>query len=326
MINKKIFFILILTTTIFCIGKVGTAVYRWAEIETGTRAVAMAGSQVASGNGVYAIPYNPASLGFVGNNTEIYVSKASYLAGTSHNTIAFGTGDGSDFFGAHLYYFDSGEMQETTEIDGGITGQGFKFTGFVARLTYTKQLTDRLKLGGTFKYFNEQTTSADLSMSSVAFDIGSNFDTGISGMTLGMCISNLGPDARYEGVGLDVPGEDDQQNKTEYFPIPLTFRVGLMNNIMGPDPEMSAIHNPNHRLTVSMDAINPLDYDLGGSLGMEYSWNETVFVRGGYHLNHDTAGLAAGFGVLYNGIALDFGWADYAILENTWQLGLSFTY
>jgi len=43
-------------------------------------------------------------------------------------------------------------------------------------------------------------------------------------------------------------------------------------------------------------------------------------------LNHDTAGLSAGFGVLYNGIALDFGWADYSILENTWQLGLSFNY
>ena len=90
----------------------------------------------------------------------------------------------SDYVGIHLYYFDSGEMKETTEIDGGYTGQGFKFKGFVTRLTYTKQLTDRLKLGGNFKYINEQTTSADLSMSSVAFDIGSNFDTGIFGNIL----------------------------------------------------------------------------------------------------------------------------------------------
>ena len=325
MINKKIFFILILTTTIFSTPKVGTAIYRWAEIETGARAIAMAGSQVASGNGVYAIPYNPANLGFV-NGSEIYVSKAGYLAGTSHNTLAYGQQvTPSDYVGVHLYYFDSGEMQETTEIDGGVTGQGFKFLGFVTRLTYTKQLTDRLKLGGNFKYIYEETTSADLSMSSVAFDIGSNFDTGIYGMVLGMCISNLGPDARYEGGGLDSPGEDEQQKKTDSFPIPLTFRVGLMNNIVGSD-EKSAIVIPNHRLTVSMDAINPLDYDLGGSLGMEYAWNELFFVRGGYHLNHDTAGLTAGFGVLYNGIALDFGWADYAILENTWQLGLSFSY
>lgn len=325
MMNKKIFFILILTAAIFSNVKVGTAVYRWAEIETGARAIGMAGSQAASGNGVYAIPYNPASLGFI-NGTEIYISKASYLAGTSHNTIAFGSQlTPSDYVGVHLYYFDSGEMQETTEIDGGVTGQGFKFTGFVTRLTYTKQLTDRLKLGGNFKYIREETTSADLSMSSVAFDIGSNFDTGIYGMVLGMCISNLGPDARYMGTGLDVPGADDQQNKTEPFPIPLTFRVGLMNNIVGSD-DNSVFVIPDHRFTVSMDATNPLDYQLGGSIGMEYSWNEMFFMRGGYHLNHDTAGLSAGFGMLYNGIALDFGWADYAILENTWQLGLSFNY
>ena len=106
MINKKIFFILILTTTIFSTGKVGTAVYRWAEIETGARAIAMAGSQVASGNGVYAVPYNPANLGFI-DGSEIYVSKAGYLAGTSHNTLAYGQQvTPSDYVGVHLYYFD----------------------------------------------------------------------------------------------------------------------------------------------------------------------------------------------------------------------------
>ena len=325
MINKRIFFLILLSTTILAASKVGTAVYRWAEIETGARAIGMAGSQVASGSGISAIAYNPASLGFI-NGNQIYVSKSSYLAGTSHNTLAFGTAiSPSDFVGAHLYYFDSGEMMETTEIDPEGTGQGFKFTGLLLRLSYTKQLTDRLKLGGTFKYFNEKTTSADLSMSSVAFDIGSNFDTGIFGMVLGMCISNLGPDARYSGVGLDVQQEDDQQKKTEYFPIPLTFRVGIMNNIIGSD-DKSAYMMPGHRLTVSMDAINPLDYKLNGSFGMEYAWKELIFARLGSHLNHDTAGISAGFGIMYNNFAIDFGWADYEILENTWQLGLSFDF
>jgi len=325
MINKKIFFLLLLSSSLLATAKVGTAVYRWAEIETGARAIGMAGSQVASGVGVSAIAYNPASLGFIDGN-QIYVSKSSYLAGTSHNTIAFGTAiTSSDYVGVHLYYFDSGNMMETTEIDPEGTGQNFKFTGLLLRTTYTKQLTDRLKLGGTFKYFNEKTTSADLSMSSVAFDIGSNFDTGIFGMVLGMCISNLGPDARYTGVGLDVQNEDDQQKKTEYFPIPLTFRVGIMNNIIGSDKN-SVVNMPGHRLTLSMDAINPLDYQLNGSLGFEYSWKELIFARFGSHLNHDTAGISAGFGLLYNNIALDFGWANYDILENTWQLGLSFDF
>ena len=163
-------------------------------------------------------------------------------------------------------------------------------------------------------------------MISVAFDIGSSFDTFLNfGMVLGMCISNLGPDARYSGVGLDVQEEDDQQNKTDYFPIPLTFRVGIMNNIIGSD-EKSPYMMPGHRLTFLWMQSIPLDYKLNGSFGMEYAWKEMVFARFGSHLNHDTAGISAGFGIMYNNFAIDFGWADYAILENTWQLGLSFDF
>ena len=150
MITRKILLMLTFLTFIFCGGKVGTSIFRWAEIETGTRAVGMAGSQVASGNGVYAIPYNPANLGFV-EKSQIFVSKADYLAGTSHNTIAYGTKvSPSDYVGVHLYYFDSGSMDETNEE--GPTGQTFKYTGLAARIAYARQMTDRLKLGANFKF------------------------------------------------------------------------------------------------------------------------------------------------------------------------------
>ena len=123
MIIKKILLIMTLVSVIFCGGKVGTSIFRWAEIETGTRAVGMAGSQVASGNGVYAIPYNPASLGFV-EKSQIFISKADYLAGISHNTIAYGAKiTPSDFIGVHLYYLDSGSMEETNE--DGLSGGDF---------------------------------------------------------------------------------------------------------------------------------------------------------------------------------------------------------
>ena len=231
MIAKKILLITTLVSFIFCEDNAGTAIFRWAEIETGTRAVGMAGSQVASGNSVSAIPYNPASLGFV-EKSQIFVSKASYLAGISHNTIAYGTKvSPSDFVGVHLYYLDSGNMPEADE--DGLTGQNFKFTGLALRVAYAKQMTDRLKLGGTLKFLRESTTSADLTMSSVGFDIGSNFDTGIFGMTLGMCISGFGPEGRYIGDGLDIIDGDteDTQMETQYFPMPLTFRVGLKNDV-----------------------------------------------------------------------------------------------
>ena len=105
----------------------------------------------------------------------------------------------------------------------------------------------------------------------------------------------------------------------------LTFRVGLMNHIISSDSSSPVVMD-DHRLSASIDAINPLDYDLNGSFGLEYAWNEMVFARFGSHLNHDTAGISFGFGLTYNKISLDFGYADYAILENTWQAGLSFEF
>ena len=83
MIAKKILLITTLVSFIFCEDNAGTAIFRWAEIETGTRAVGMAGSQVASGNSVSAIPYNPASLGFV-EKSQIFVSGCIFVVLLMH--------------------------------------------------------------------------------------------------------------------------------------------------------------------------------------------------------------------------------------------------
>ena len=324
MITRKILFTFLLLTFAFSGAKVGTSIFRWAEIETGTRAIGMAGSQVASGNDISALPYNPASICFIKKN-EIFSSSSSYLAGTKHYTMAYGTKvTSSDFVGVHLFIFDSGDMPEAVAIEGqeSLTGKMFKFQGLAARLSYGRQMTDRLNLGATFKVLNESVTSADLNMTGIGFDIGSNFDTGIYGMVLGMCISNFGPEARYMGDGLDVPASDegesqDEQRKTESHPMPLTFRVGLENKIL---------ENDVHNLTVSVDAINPLDYDLYGTMGAEYSFNNLAFARLGIHLGHDTAGISFGGGVDYQNFTIDFAVSSYDILETHTQFGLGYKF
>ena len=234
---RKILLILTLTSFILCSNNAGTAMFRWGEIETGTRALGMAGSQVASGQGISSLPYNPVNIAFT-HKSEVFISKSAYLVNTSHNTIAYATKlTPSDYLGVHLYYFDSGEMNETTEQANGETGQKFKYLGLILRTAYAKQLTDRLKLGVTVKFIRENTTSADLSSTSLALDFGSNFNTGLFGGTvLGMSITNIGPDARYVGSGLDiVPMDDDlpseEQKKTEYFPVfILVIRSKIIKN------------------------------------------------------------------------------------------------
>ena len=99
--------------------------------------------------------------------------------------------------------------------------------------------------------------------------------------------------------------------------MPLTFRVGLKNAVL--DDDM-------HKVTLSADAINPLDYDLYGTMGAEYSYMGLGFIRLGCHLGHDTAGFSIGAGIEYENFTIDAAYSNYDILENHTQFGLGYKF
>lgn len=299
--------------------KVATTAGNWLKLETGARGVGMAGAMVAAGTGVSAITYNPASIGFV-KGSELYYSKTNYLAGISHSSMAYGTQvTPTDFIAFHLFSFNSGKMDVTNAFFPDGTGEEFDVTGLSLRGTYAKILTDRLKFGVSIKYIRE--TIYTTAMQTFAIDLGSNFDTGIYGIILGMSVTNFGPDVQFSGEGLeqqvaDTLSVDGTLSKlTDEFPIPMSFRLGIKKDVF---------NNSIHKLTVAMDGVNPIDYVVTGNVGLEYSWLETAYVRGGTHLNHDTASFTMGAGIKIGNIFVDYAYANYGILENTNQFGLRF--
>ena len=302
--------------------KVATSAANWLKLESGAPGIGMGGSQTASGIGVSAIPYNPSSLTFIDTEQEVYYSKVNYLAGISHNTIAYGRKmTFSDYVGIHLFYLDSGPIGVTTLDEPNGTGEDYRVTNYALRLVYAKILTDRLRIGGCIKYIREDIYT--MYMQTILLDIGSNFDTGIYGIMLGMSVSNFGPDVQFHGEGLEVqvPPEIDSDEtvlrRTQKFPVPLVFRLGLKKDILG------AEEGSTHRLIASIDGINPIDYVLNWSVGAEYAWRDMVFVRSGTHLGHDTAGFSLGGGVKWNYISVDYAYVNYGILEATHQFGIS---
>ena len=301
--------------------KVATSAANWLKIESGVRGISMGGSQVACGTGVSGVFYNPASIAFI-DRSEAYFSKSSFYAGITHNTLGYGTRlTPTDYFGLHLFYLNSGDMDVTTVPSPNGTGETFNVLDISLRLIYGKHLTDRLRIGGSIKYIREEIYTT--SMQSFVFDLGSNFNTGIYGIILGMSVSNFGPDVQFQGEGLQVEVESSedisgyQQKITKKFSVPLVFRLGIQKDIIGEDQVGE------ERLTVSIDAINPIDYTVYAGLGVEYSWRDMAFVRGGTHLFHDTAGLSFGAGVKWQIISLDYAYLNYGILEETHQFGIS---
>ena len=73
-------------------------------------------------------------------------------------------------------------------------------------------------------------------------------------------------------------------------------------------------------------ALNPLDYDLYGTFGAEYSFSNMAFARFGSHLGHDTAGVSVGGGINYKNFTIDFAWSNYDILESHTQFGLGYKF
>merc|ERR1739841_231358 len=108
-------------------------------------------------------------------------------------------------------------------------------------------------------------------MQTISYDIGSNFQTGIYGTNLGMSITNFGPEIQYKGEDLSVQVADtvdvdgSLQRITDKFPLPLTFRLGVENTVLG--PEGSFMKNENQTFTISMDGIKSNDYVVYGSMG-----------------------------------------------------------
>ena len=302
--------------------KVSTSAANWLKIESGVRGIAMAGAQAAAGRGLSGVYYNPASIAYI-ESSEAYFSKSQYLAGITHNTLAYGRRlTPTDYFGLHLFYLNSGDMEVTTVPSPDGTGEYFNVLDVSLRFVYGKQLTDRLRVGGSVKYIREEIYTTF--MQSFVFDLGSNFNTGIYGIILGMSVSNFGPDVQFQGEGLqvEVDPEDDisgyQQKITKKFSLPLVFRLGLQKDL-----ELKGLLGSMHGLSVAMDAINPIDYTVHGGLGVEYSWNEMLFARGGLRWGHDTAGLSLGAGAKWKIISVDAAYVNYGILEETLQFGIS---
>ena len=312
--------------------RVATSAANWLKIETGTKAIGMGGAYTAVGGGIVGVPYNPASLTFV-KNQEGFLSTTEYFAGITHNVLGYATNmSGVDFASVHIFFLDSGSMPVTTETYNTSVGTGetFSFTALCLRATYGKIITNRLRIGFTGKYIREQIYTTF--MESFAFDIGSNFDTGLYGFKLGMSISNLGPEVKYEGEGLEFECDDTPseicQHTTESFILPMTFRLGFSNEIIG--PESAFIKSKNHNLLIAFDAINPIDYTLYGCVGMQYSLMDMFFLRAGTHLAHDTADFSVGLGLELDirnyKFGMDYAYVNYGVLDETHQFGLNFAF
>jgi len=258
--------------------KAGINAAAFLKVGVGARQVGM-GSAVTSTNGdVTNIFWNPAGSALNKDLAEVSFTHNSWIGGLTQNAVAasynlqgIGTiGLGVMTFGisgipADRDIYPGNTVLQGLQIDQA-TADTYDYMDMLVQLTYSTYVMDRLTLGASVKFINEKID--DQNASAIGFDLGSVYNIGIYNWNIGAHISNLGSDIKFYDYAS---------------PIPLTFSMGT---------SITPIHIGENAVTVALDAVKPQDGQQYYYTGLEYNYNNMIFLRGGWKLNYSYLGLA----------------------------------
>ena len=300
--------------------KVGTASAQFLTIGVGARAMGLGGSFTALANDVSTLYWNPAGLTNL-HGFSFAVAHTEWFANISHDFagIVYPLSS-SDVVALSVIGLNTGEQEVTTVTQPEGTGIFYDVSDLAIGLSYARALTDRFTVGVTVKYIQQDLYNE--SANTFAVDIGTFLRTGFHDLIIAMNMSNFGGSMQLEGRDLititdinnQVSGNynPDALLKTEPWPLPLIFRVGVaMDFVGGNDP---IVQSESSRFTLAIDGVHPNDNTEKINIGGEYAWNENVFARLGYKINYDVEKWAFGVGLKFNIGGNEVGF-DYALID-----------
>ncbi len=312
--------------------KTGTTAAPFLKIGVGSRAIGMGGAFTATANDISAMYWNPAGLAGI-NGNEATFNHVSWLADVRYDFAAaaisladFGT------LGVFVDILTMDEMDvRTIEMPEG-TGERFTAGGMAIGLSYARSLTDQFSIGFNTKYIRENLWH--MSSTSFGIDVGVLYKIAIlNEFRLGANIANFGPKMKLEGrdnlyviqVGSAEGNQVNSDIQLESFDLPLLFRVGVAADV---------VKEETARLTLALDAVHPNDNTGYLNTGLEFAWNEILFVRGGWKslFERDTEQrwtLGAGINyTMLQGVSLkiDYAYQDFGRLASVhyFSVGLKF--
>jgi hypothetical protein len=258
--------------------KAGINAAAFLKVGVGARQIGM-GSAVTSLNGdVTNVFWNPAGVAMKDDKAQVSFTYNSWIGGLTQNALAAGyklegigtIGIGVMTFGmsgipADRDVYPGNAILQALQIDQS-TSDTYDYMDLLAQVTYSTYVMDRLALGASVKLIHEKID--DMNASAIGFDLGSVYNIGLLDWNIGARINNLGSDIKF----YDYPS-----------PIPLTFSMGT---------SMTPIRVGANAITFAIDAVKPQDGQQYYYTGMEYNYNNMIFLRGGWKLNYSYLGMA----------------------------------
>ena len=319
------------------VNKVGTTAANFLKLEVGARAVSLAGAFTALANDATALYWNPAGIAYSDHFSATY-SNTNLYADIRHQFVGFIFPYYTNFFGVSFNYVDIGKIERTTEFEPDGTGLFFQNFSMSVAVSYARMLTDRITFGVSGKYVHEQIWQEKAD--GLAGDIGLIFTPGLSGLRLGMSITNFGPNMAMNEGPLqtfyyaplpDQPGTGNRNLEAKLevldYALPISFQMGVALDLAG--PKSVFMQNPSNRISFILEVNDSFDNPMRAKWALEYEWRKILALRTGYKQNYDLAEFTWGGGINIpiRGMKLrfDYGMAQYGDLGNihvtTIQLG-----
>ena len=264
--------------------RAGISTAQFLKIGVGGRASAMGDAFVAIADDASALYWNPAGLTQFKQH-QIIFSHNRWVVDINHDFIGGVYHlDESNSFGIGFTALTMQKMKVTTEFAPFGTGEYFGFSDIAIALTYSRKMTDQFSFGGTVRYIEE--TLDKLKMRGFMIDLGTFYLTGLGSTRFAVAVSNFGNNLSPDGEVVLV-GKRNVSDWQEFAP-PTVFRIGFA---------FEPYQDDEHSITTSIQLNHPNDNSENVSSGLEYSWNKTVFLRGGYKFNVEEQNITFGAGV-----------------------------
>lgn len=282
--------------------RAGAVSGQFLKLPTHARSAGMGNALVALAEGALSISTNPAgtlsiegsSFGSTYNQWWADITLAFFGAATKI--------EGVGTIGAGVTLLSTDDMDVTTPAFPEGTGEKFKAVDMAYTLTYARQISELFGIGLSAKYIKSNLYNKTLNSSSVAFDIGTLYDIPILRTRLGIAVTNLGKDLRYIN---------------EQYSLPTALKFGARTTVLQEDM---------HTLYAAMQIGRPNDADEQYNVGLEYGFEELLFIRGGYKFNYDTEDWTGGLGVSLKNLGLngsvDYAYSHYKFLPSTHMFSL----
>ena len=332
--------ILLLTFSAYAqqeVNKVGTTAANFLKLEVGARAVGLAGAFTALANDATALHWNPAGIAYADQVTATY-SNTNLYADMKHQFLGVIIPFYSNYFGFSFNYVDIGKIERTTEFEPEGTGLFFQNFSMAVGISYARALTDRITFGLTARWVHEQIWQEKAN--GISGDIGLIFTPGLSGLRMGMSITNFGPSMAMNEGPLqtfyyaplpDQPGTGNRNLEAKLqvmdYALPISFQMGVAFDLAG--YESIVLPNPSNRLSIIMEINDSFDNPMRAKWALEYEWRKILALRMGYKQNYDLGEFTWGGGLKIPfrsmDLRFDYGMAQYGDLGNihvtTLQIG-----